>query len=71
MAKKKKKKGFCYAKKDMPGISLVVLWLRIHLPMQEVWVQSLVGELIPQAKGQLNLCNTTQEATVCHKEDPE
>ena len=27
------------------GTSLVVQWLRLHLPMQGVWVQSLVGEL--------------------------
>ena len=28
-----------------PGISLVVQWLRIHLPMQEMQVQALVAEL--------------------------
>ena len=39
--------------------------------MQEVWVQFLVREFIPQAKGQLSLCNTTREGPVCHKEDPE
>ena len=27
------------------GTSLVVQWLRLHLPMQGVWVWSLVGEL--------------------------
>ena len=26
------------------GTFLMVQWLRIHLPMQETWVQSLVGE---------------------------
>ena len=26
------------------GASLVVQWLRIHLPMQGIWVQSLVQE---------------------------
>ena len=26
------------------GTSLVVQWLRIHLPMQGTWVQSVVGE---------------------------
>ena len=62
--------AFCYAKKATPGISLVVQWLRIHLLMQEVRVRSLVRELILQAKEQLNLCNTTTEAPVCHKEDP-
>ena len=29
----------------MGGTSLVVQWLRLHLPMQGVWVQSLVAEL--------------------------
>ena len=28
-----------------PETALVVQWLRIHLAMQETWVQSLVGEL--------------------------
>ena len=27
------------------GTSPVVQWLRIHLPIQGAWVQSLVGEL--------------------------
>ena len=27
------------------GISLVVQWLRIHLPMQDTLVQSLAGEV--------------------------
>ena len=27
------------------GTSLVVQWLRIHLPVQVAWVQSLVREL--------------------------
>ena len=26
------------------GTPLVVQWLRVHLPMQETWVQSLVWE---------------------------
>ena len=34
-----------FFKKEIPGTSLVVQWLRIHLPMQEEWVQSLVREL--------------------------
>ena len=29
----------------MIGTSLVVQWLRIHLPMQGTWVRSLIGEL--------------------------
>ena len=32
-------------KVSLHGISLVVPWLRLHLPMQVVWVQSLVREL--------------------------
>ena len=34
-----------YGIKVITGTSLVVQWLRIHLPMQGTWVQSLVGEL--------------------------
>ena len=30
-----------------PGTSLVAQWLRIHLPMQGTWVQSLVSKLRP------------------------
>ena len=29
---------------SQPGASLVVPWWRVHLPMQETWVQSLVQE---------------------------
>ena len=32
-------------KKNQKGTSLVVQWLRICLPMQGTWVQSLLGEL--------------------------
>ena len=37
----------CYRQhpRRIPGTSLVVQWLRLHLPMQEMWVQSLAGEL--------------------------
>ena len=28
-----------------PGTSLAVQWLRLHLPMQRVWVRSLIREL--------------------------
>ena len=31
--------------------SLVVQWLRIHLAMQGIWAQSLVGELSPTSRG--------------------
>ena len=30
---------------DLVGTSLVVQWLRVHLPMQGMWVQFLVWEL--------------------------
>ena len=46
--------------------SLVIQWLRIRLPMQAAWVQSLVGELVmhPHASGQLERSPhaTTREA---------
>ena len=41
--------------------SLVVQWLRIHLPMQGTQVQSLVRE---DPAGQLSLCATTAEPTL-------
>ena len=41
--------------------SLVVQWLRIHLPMQGTQVQSLVWE---DPTGQLSLCATTAEPTL-------
>ena len=31
-------------KKEELGASLVVQWLRIHLPMQGTWVQALIWE---------------------------
>ena len=42
---------------------LVVQWLKIHLPMQETWVRSLVREnsTCPHALGQLSPCTTTTE----------
>ena len=49
--------------KQYMGTSLVIQWLRIHLPMQGTLVRSLVGELkAPQAKGQLSLHAATREA---------
>ena len=41
-------------------VSLVVQWLRIHLPVQgfDPW-----SGKIPHAKGQLNPCTTTTEPT--------
>ena len=47
-------------KKGKQGASLVVLWTRVHLPMQGRWVQALVQE-ISQAEGQLSPCNRTAE----------
>ena len=41
-----------------PGILWLVQWLRVHLPMQRMWVQSLVWE-DPTCMGQLNSCVTT------------
>ena len=43
------------------GISLVVQWLRIHLPMQGTQVRS--GK-IPHAAEQLSPCATTTEAAL-------
>ena len=36
--------SFFFKKKSMQGTSLVMQWLRIHLPMQGTWVRSLVWE---------------------------
>ena len=45
---KKTDSAFCYEYDPFPishiGVSLVAQWLRIHLPMQEMWVRSLGGE---------------------------
>ena len=43
--------------------SLVVQWMRIHLPMQGTWVQSLVQK-IPHAAEQLSLSTTTTEPSL-------
>jgi len=42
---------------------LVVQWLKIHLPMQETWVRSLVREnsTCPHGLGQLSPYTTTTE----------
>ena len=40
-----RRKTFELLKITVQGTSLVVQWLRLHLPMQGAWVQSLVGEL--------------------------
>ena len=49
-----------YLKVVMFWTSLVVQWLRIHLPVQGSWVQFLVQE-IPHGVGQLGLCTTAIE----------
>ena len=57
------------------GTSVVFQWLRIRLPMQGTWVQSLVRELrshMPQGnRGRilqlLNLYTTTRETVSCKK----
>ena len=46
--------------KGLRWTSLVVPWLRIHLPMQGTQVQSL-GTQIPHATGKLSLCSPTTE----------
>ena len=39
------KKGFKRLSQEFSsGTSLVALWIRIHLPMQGTWIQSLVWE---------------------------
>ena len=43
-------------------MSLVVQWLRNHLPMQGTWVRSLVWE---DAIGQLSSGTTTTESACC------
>ena len=48
-------------KKQISRTSLMIQWLRICLPMQGTWVQSLVQEYpmhVPHAVGQLNPCTT-------------
>ena len=47
------------------GTSLVVQWLRSHLPIQKTWVRFLVRELRFHIMGQLSLHITTTEP-ICH-----
>ena len=42
------------------GISLVVQWLRIYLPMQSIWFNPWYGK-ISHASGQLSSCTTITE----------
>ena len=46
---------------------LVAQWIRLHLPMQEIWVQSLVRE-DPTSMEQLSPSATTTESMVHHKQ---
>ena len=57
----KKKKNQNTSSKRCVCTSLVVQWLRVHLPLQGTQVRSLVGE-DPQAAGQPRPCATTTEA---------
>ena len=74
-----------YHQKSSPGISLVVQWLRICLPMQGtlLWHPD-GGTKIPHAMGATkltrhsyrayelwSLCATTREKPVHHKQDPD
>ena len=43
-----------FIRKQHLGASLGVYWLRLHLPMQGVWVRSLVKELSHMACNQKN-----------------
>ena len=52
------------------GPSLVGQWLRIHLPMRETWVVSLVGKLRSHMSGGPQNPRATLEMPACHKEDP-
>ena len=45
----------------LPETSLVVQWLRIHLPIQGAWVCPWSGK-IPHAEEQRSLCATTTES---------
>ena len=50
--------------------SLVVQWLRIHLPIQRTWVRSLVGETeAPHALGQLSPLATTRQVHTPQQEE--
>ena len=51
-------------------VSVVVQWLRIHLPIQRTWVQSLVGETeAPHALGQLSPLATTRQVHASQQEE--
>ena len=61
----------------VPGTSLVVQWLRIHLPMQGTWILPLVRELrshMPSGNQahvpQLEKAERRNEEHVCCEKDP-
>ena len=52
------------------GTSLVVQWLRIHLPMQRTWIQYLVRELRSHMMQGNQVHIPQQEALVPQQEKP-
>ena len=55
--------------KGLLGTSMVVEWLRIHLPMQGMLVGSLVGELRSHVLWQLSLYASTTEMAGHNKKE--
>ena len=58
-------------KETSMGTPLAVQWLRFHLPVQELWVQSLVRELrshMPRGAVQKKK-NTQQNRNICRNTD--
>ena len=53
--------GVC--KQDITGASLAVQWLRLHLPMQRVWVQSLGAE--PRSQKVHVCCGLVMSDSLC------
>ena len=47
--------------------SLVVQWLKIHLAVQGMQVQSLAGVKIPHTTEQLSPCATSKESMCCNE----
>ena len=63
--------------KEIAGTSLVVHWVRLHAPVQGVWVQSLVRELDPAHVLQLRSPQASTKSPhaatkdpTCHNKDP-
>ena len=56
---------------SIPKTSLVVQWLRIHLPMQGTWILSMVQEDLPRYKATKtashNISACTLEPVLCNK----